>query len=46
MKNYNAIIDVHDQATNADIKTYEDIRKLKTGQSEDVPHGICWIIIT
>ena len=42
IKNYNVIINwkiVYDQAIDSDIKRYEEIRKLETGQGEDYATG-------
>ena len=42
IKNYNMIIngkDFYDQAIDSDIKRYEEIRKLTTGQGEDYTTG-------
>ena len=42
IKNYNVIINgknVHDQPIDSDIKWYEEIRKLRTGQGEDYTNG-------
>ena len=42
IKNYNVIINgknFYDQTTDSDIKRYEEIRKLTTGQGEDYTTG-------
>ena len=42
IKNYNVIINwkiIYDQAIDSDIKRYEEIRKLETGQGEDYATG-------
>ena len=45
IKNYNVIINgknVYDQEIDSDIKRYEEIRKLTTGQGEDYTTACLW----
>ena len=47
-KNYNVYINgknFYDQPIYCDIKLYEEIRKLTTGQVKDYTLGVSWIMI-
>ena len=48
IKNYNVIINgknFHNQLIDPDLKRYEEIRNLTTGQGEDYTTGVFWIMI-
>ena len=36
----------YEQPISSDIKRYEEIRKLMTGEGEDLLQDVCWIMIT